>query len=143
MLILELPEGRTITVGGLGEVPFRKGYYLYVGSARKNLSKRMERHKRKRKRLRWHIDYLREASRFHACLPVRTGEDMECLLAEALRGMAREVPGFGSSDCQCPSHLFHFEEDPLKTPSFHTMLQHFRMDRLLEAPPSQGKGHTL
>lgn len=131
ILILKLPEERTVRIGGLGDVFFRRGYYLYVGSARRNLSKRIDRHKRKRKRLRWHIDYLREVSRFHASLPVRTGEGMECLLAEALRGIGEGIHGFGSSDCSCPSHLFFFEDDPLHLGSFHSILHHFRMDRLL------------
>jgi sugar fermentation stimulation protein A len=40
------------------------------------------------------------------------------------------VPGFGSSDCSCGSHLFGMAEDPLHSPEFIALLQYFRMDRL-------------
>jgi sugar fermentation stimulation protein A len=45
VLILELERARKIRVGKLGKVSFRRGFYLYVGSAMANLSKRMERHR--------------------------------------------------------------------------------------------------
>ena len=31
---------------------------------------------------------------------------MECVIAQALSGQFECVPGFGASDCRCPSHLF-------------------------------------
>jgi sugar fermentation stimulation protein A len=40
-----------------------------------------------------------------------------------------EVPGFGSSDCSCGSHLFGFRRDPQGTPAFQELLLGYRMDR--------------
>lgn len=112
---------------------FRRGYYVYVGSAMKNLTQRIERHRRLRKNFFWHIDYLRDVCEFLAALPVRSEDDLECLIAAGVDAIADwTVPGFGSSDCSCPSHLFGFENHPLNLPPFHDLLQHFRMERLID-----------
>jgi sugar fermentation stimulation protein A len=37
---------------------FNKGFYYYIGSAQKNLTSRIERHKRRIKNIHWHIDHL-------------------------------------------------------------------------------------
>ncbi len=133
LILYSLPRKRLIEIGGLGRVTFRPGYYVYAGSAMKSLSKRVERHRRIRKNLHWHIDYLSGAAEFHAALPVRSEDDLECELASAMSSISEwSVPGFGCSDCSCPSHLFGFSTDPLSTRQFHDLLQYFRMDRLLE-----------
>jgi len=142
ILILHLSGGRKIAVGGLGERTFQKGYYLYVGSAMKNLTQRIERHKRRRKNLFWHIDYLREEASFVAVLPVRSSERLECAIADALGNISDwTMAGFGSSDCDCESHLFAMEKNPLLRPEFIKLLQHFRIDRLEETFRS-GLGET-
>ena len=46
VLILELKKARRIRVGILGRVSFRRGFYIYVGSAMANLGRRIERHRR-------------------------------------------------------------------------------------------------
>jgi hypothetical protein len=79
VLVLHLPEAREIEVGRLGTLLFREGYYVYVGSAVRHLAARMARHRRRRKTLHWHIDWLREHAAFVAALPVRTGEDWSAL----------------------------------------------------------------
>ncbi len=131
IIILYLPRDKKLFIGGLGKVEFKKGYYLYVGSAKAGLSKRIERHRRLVKQLHWHIDYLRAATEFHAALPVRASDDLECELATALGDRAEwNVPGFGSSDCNCESHLFRMSEDPVHSRPFIELLQYFRIDRL-------------
>jgi sugar fermentation stimulation protein A len=40
LILYHLPKKRLVDVGGLGKIPFRQGYYIYVGSAMKSLSKR-------------------------------------------------------------------------------------------------------
>jgi sugar fermentation stimulation protein A len=131
ILILRLPAKKTLPIGKLGNVRFKSGYYLYVGSARKNLTQRLERHKRERKKLFWHIDYLRAQADFILSLPIRASNPLECELACALKGLSVwEIPGFGSSDCLCSSHLYGMSKDPIQTPEFISLLQHFRMDRL-------------
>ncbi len=133
LLILRLRKGATIEVGKLGKVRFRKGYYTYIGSAQRFLSKRVERHRRLRKRLFWHIDYLRSVAEFHTVLPIRTSDDLECEVAGAVKQVADgEVPGFGASDCSCHAHLFWSEEDPMASPRFHSLILHYRMDRLFD-----------
>jgi sugar fermentation stimulation protein A len=113
-------------------VKFPKGYYLYAGSARKDLTRRIERHRRLRKTKFWHIDYLREHADFRAAVPIRASDDLECEIAEAINGIAAwNIPGFGCSDCSCGSHLFGMKEDPLGSPEFISRLLYFRMDRLI------------
>jgi sugar fermentation stimulation protein A len=131
LLILKLKRARRLNVGSLGKILFQKGFYIYTGSAMANLSKRMERHRRLRKRHHWHIDELRASAEFHACLAIRSSDRLECAIAEAMSGLAEwAVPGFGSTDCLCHTHLFGMTDDPLHSPEFQKMLQYFRMDRL-------------
>jgi len=131
LLVLEMARGRRIDVGGLGRIPFPKGYYVYAGSSRANLSKRVERHLRLRKRHHWHIDFLRSAADCCTALPVRASEDLEHGLAAALGRLADWViPRFGSSDCRCPTHLFGFRENPLEDARFIDLLLRFRIRRL-------------
>jgi len=132
LLILRLPKKVSREIGKLGEVVFKEGYYIYVGSARKNLSGRIQRHKRLQKKLFWHIDYLRAIAEFHAALPVRTEDRLECEIAHAVKGIADwEVPRFGSSDCSCNSHLFGMLKDPLQSVAFISLLTYFGADRLI------------
>jgi sugar fermentation stimulation protein A len=133
LLILNLEKRENIRVGKLGKAHFRNGFYIYVGSAMANLTKRMERHRRLRKHHHWHIDELRAVAKFHSILPIRSSDRLECEIANALSGVAEwSVPKFGSTDCSCSTHLFGMSNDPLKLKSFHKLLQYFRMDRYLE-----------
>ncbi|MBN2397570.1 MAG: DNA/RNA nuclease SfsA [Deltaproteobacteria bacterium] len=131
LVILRVDEGRNIAVGKMGTVFFPPGYYVYAGSAMANLTARLERHRRLRKNLHWHIDYLRQAAAFETALPVRSSVSLECPLAEAMDAVADwKIPGFGSSDCSCPSHLFGMQSDPLRSAEFIRLLMYFRIDRL-------------
>ncbi len=133
ILILRLPAGRKLNIGKLGRIEFKAGYYLYAGSAQKNLTQRLERHKRERKKLFWHIDYLRAHAEVHLALPIRASDPLECELAGALKRISTwEIPGFGCSDCSCSSHLYGMSKDPIHTPEFISLLQYFRMDRLFD-----------
>jgi len=132
VVILRLRRKRRVTVGRLGNLTFEKGYYLYVGSARKNLSRRIERHRRGGVKHFWHVDYLREHADFHSAFPVRSADPLECRIAAALEKIARgRVENFGSSDCPCRSHLFVMDHDPLISRGFIDLLMFFRIDRLL------------
>jgi sugar fermentation stimulation protein A len=131
ILILKVKKAGKIDVGSFGKYNFTQGYYCYAGSARRHLTKRIERHQRTRKNLHWHIDYLRNSAEFIAALPVRSSDRLECEIADALSRIASlPVPGFGSSDCSCGTHLFRMEENPLRSPTFIELLQYFRIDRL-------------
>jgi sugar fermentation stimulation protein A len=133
IVVLRLPRDRRIAVGGLGELKFRRGYYLYAGSAMKSLTQRLARHQRLIKNHHWHIDYLRERAEYIAGIPIRTSADYECEIAGALSGIAEwQVPGFGSSDCGCPTHLVGMAEDPFLKRPFSDLLLRFRMGLLEE-----------
>lgn len=128
LVVLHLPENRSIAVGGLGTRVFDAGYYTYVGSAMNGLEARMGRHRRKHKRMHWHVDYLRAAADLVDILPIRSSVRLECEMASALQSLARyAVPGFGCTDCSCDAHLFYTPESPLSMPRFHQCLQYKRM----------------
>jgi sugar fermentation stimulation protein A len=39
------------------------------------------------------------------------------------------IPGFGSTDCSCETHLFAMASNPIQSEGFQKLLQYFRMDR--------------
>jgi sugar fermentation stimulation protein A len=134
LLILKVGENVTLRVGSLGRAEFRKGFYVYAGSAMANLSQRMARHRRLIKKHRWHIDELRAVSEFRCALAIRSATRLECRIAEALSKMADgSIHGFGCSDCNCGTHLFWMKDDPLQSAAFQKVLQYFRMDRYEES----------
>ena len=127
-LVVRLDKERIIKIGSLNTIRFRPGYYLYVGSAMKHLTTRLNRHRRKGKKPHWHIDYLVEAADHVLPIPVRSSLKLECEMAMALLPIAQPGPArFGSSDCTCKTHLFWMNDNPLFSPAFHQMLQGFRM----------------
>ncbi len=141
ILVLQLKRSERLNVGGLGQIRFRRGYYLYVGSAMRGLRRRMERHRRRRKRLFWHVDHLRGYADLLSVLPVRSAQPLECDIAGALEEVSDwSVPGFGSSDCSCRSHLFGMRSDPLGSPVFIRTLLRFRMDRLQRMCERESEG---
>jgi Uri superfamily endonuclease len=132
-LVLHLEGREEITVGKLGTFIFPAGYYLYVGSAlgpgglearlaRHRPSIRLRRaqssrsgHRCRDKKLRWHIDYLLEHVQLVEVWSVASTDKLECLwawAAQELPGSEIPVPGFGSSDCRCPSHLIRLARKP-------------------------------
>ncbi len=131
LLVLRLSEAQDIEIGSLGTRHFPTGYYVYVGSAKKNLDQRIARHRRLRKGMHWHIDYLRQKAQWTGCIPIRTAEDLEHALAAAVSRIADWiVPGFGCTDCRCPSHLFGFTKDPMHLPAFVQIEEDFEINRL-------------
>ena len=136
LLVLNLRRDRKIGVGKLGRIHFKKGFYVYVGSAMANLSKRMERHRHLRKQHHWHIDELRAVAEFHSVLAIRSSERIECEVAKAVSGIAEwSVPRFGSTDCSCETHLFGMATDPIQSGDFQKLVQYFRMDRYHSTNP--------
>jgi len=128
LLVLELGREKPIGIGQLGKVVFQKGYYIYVGSAMNNLSARVKRHRQKRKKMHWHIDYLTQEADGLLSLPISSSQRHECEIAQALSSIMKSgPPGFGSSDCHCLTHLFRSEKNPLHIEAFHDVLQRFRM----------------
>ena len=63
--------------------------------------------------------------------PIRTADDIECEIATAVAQITDwSVPGFGSSDCSCPTHLFGMNENPVHNRKFIDLLLDFRINRL-------------
>jgi sugar fermentation stimulation protein A len=137
LILLELPEPRNIETGALGTLRYKAGWYIYAGSARKNLSPRINRHLRHvRKKQHWHIDYLTPHSGRIKAYPIYSYRNLECELAAALEHLGgRGIPGFGSSDCRCKSHLFYFRDMPLKNPAFPELLLRCRHTAAFEREP--------
>jgi Uri superfamily endonuclease len=71
------------------------------------LSRRVGRHFREDKKLKWHIDRLLAVADLAGAVLFPSKRREECRLARAVLAFpgARVVPGFGSSDCRCPGHL--------------------------------------
>lgn len=130
LVLLELPEDKKVSIGALGEIVFPKGWYVYCGSAKKNLLSRMNRHVRIRKGMHWHLDYLRQEASSATTVPFRTQDEIEHQLAQGLSEIADwQIKDFGSSDCHCESHLFGFSEDPRRRTAFIDYLLYWRMAR--------------
>ena len=111
--VFYLASASDISVGRLGRFRFRWGFYFYAGSAQRNLAARLERHGRKSKPMRWHVDYLSVPAAMLGVITIAGSGDRECELARELAEMfERVVPGFGASDCRCGGHLFYAPELP-------------------------------
>lgn len=105
-LIVDLEAPVRVRIGRLGTAELAAGRYIYVGSAQKGLGARLDRHLRRRKPRRWHIDYLTTRVRPAGAVVWLKGKDAECRLARVLgERWPMPVEGFGSSDCRCPSHF--------------------------------------
>ncbi len=131
IMIMELKQAENIEVGSLGRLDFPPGFYLYIGTAKKNLTQRVNRHLRKRKKYHWHIDYLRAKAGNCTAVPIRSSEMLEHDLARAVGVIADwQVPDFGASDCHCATHLFAMQANPLHSRKFIQLLQYFRLGRL-------------
>ena len=106
VLLIELQQERTIGVGSLKTMHFDRGSYAYVGSAMGGLDARIRRHLRADKKCHWHIDYLLSHANIDGIILCRSEDRIECTIARALSRQFDFIPGFGSSDCTCRSHLF-------------------------------------
>jgi Uri superfamily endonuclease len=110
-LLINLKRNVRLNIGALGKIRFRKGRYVYVGSAQNNVEKRVQRHMSKNKKLRWHIDYLLASSyaKVENAFYKKAAKNIECRTADFLADIAEPVSCFGCSDCRCNSHLFRLK----------------------------------
>jgi len=115
ILLVELASNKDILIGKLGYIFFPKAFYAYVGSAMNGFKARLAHHLRDSKKPHWHIDYLLNQSEIIDIILCPDEQRAECLLAQALAKDFQFIPGFGSSDCHCNSHLyFDSDKDKLK-----------------------------
>jgi Uri superfamily endonuclease len=89
------------------------GLYAYVGSARRTLRARVERHLRRKKPKKWHVDQLtthRSVTISGAILvpqATMTEHELNMIVGSAVDGTT-PAPRFGAADCRagCPAHLW-------------------------------------
>ena len=124
VLIIGLPKSAEIQVGQLGKIKFKNGFYAYVGSALGGLEARISRHFRKEKKIHWHIDYLLVWAMIK---DVYISELKECDIVKKLADYLPCVRGFGSSDCDCKSHLFYNEDYGLLSEIIDKLCDRFEM----------------
>jgi len=107
LLLINLKKDIRIKVGSLGNLEFEKGNYIYVGSAQNNLKLRIKRHKSKKKKKFWHIDYLlsNKNAKIVDVFYREAVKEEECKAAKKLGKLFKPVEKFGCSDCKCNSHL--------------------------------------
>jgi Uri superfamily endonuclease len=117
ILVIEIHKNSEIQIGALGYILFNKGFYFYVGSAMgvansSTLINRVKRHisLTSNKKFHWHIDYLLaniNSSINHLYLIPSTVR-WECTIAQELMDLTNGyIKNFGSSDCNCISHLYY------------------------------------
>jgi len=107
LLVMKLYKDASITVGKLGVIYFKKGYYVYIGSASNGLQQRIQRHLRTYKKIHWHIDYFLPYTEIVNIFYKENTRKEECKIARLFKKNFINIPGFGCSDCSCKSHLFH------------------------------------
>lgn len=118
ILSIRLRKQQEISVGKLGAFPFNQGYYLYIGSAfgPGGLNARIKRHLQCTKKHHWHIDCLASEETIIDVWFSGDRDKHECRWVNLLEGvpaLQNPIPGFGSSDCSCPSHLFYGKNKPI------------------------------
>lgn len=111
LLLMRLDVALTRSIGRLGTVTLAPGLYAYIGSAHGpgGLRARVGRHLRADKTPHWHIDALTAVATIQAVWIAAAPDRRECLWARTVArvpGVSVPVPGFGSSDCACATHLF-------------------------------------
>jgi Uri superfamily endonuclease len=116
-VLLRLERASRVQVGRLGTFDFPAGWYVYLGSARGagGLKARVRHHWQATARPRWHMDYLRGVAQ-----PVQVAWKLgrarrECQWSSRVsewEGAGWVAYKFGSSDCDCPTHLWHFPDCP-------------------------------
>ncbi|HIE25811.1 TPA: GIY-YIG nuclease family protein [Candidatus Poribacteria bacterium] len=115
-LLIQLLQPQEIIIGKLGLFLFPPGYYVYTGSALNGLKARIARHRRKEKRLHWHIDYLLQHARIIDVVCHITTARLECEYNGQIMNLPQAqitVPRFGASDCKCVAHLVYFPNRPV------------------------------
>ncbi len=135
LLLFHCPQSVVVTAGKLGVLTLLPGYYLYCGSAfgPGGVKARTGHHRRISQRPHWHIDYLRPYLQlleiWYSFDPQPREHDWSKLLT-VLRGASLPFPGFGSSDCGCPSHLLRLGYKP----SFSAFRRRMRGKQSAHAP---------
>lgn len=120
-LVMQVHKYSLIEAGSLGQLEVPPGYYLYAGSAfgPGGLAGRLAHHLRLAERMHWHVDALRHVGQVVEIWLTQDPRRLEhdwymglTLAFEAVPGGQTPFPGFGSSDCACPAHLYYLPTRP-------------------------------
>lgn len=141
---MSLPRACRIRIGALGTFDFRRGNYVYIGSALNGLDARIARHlagfsrrdlpegqwgeigrrvsQSRPHRVFWHIDYFLPHARILQVWTDATGVRLECEWAHTVLALPNArvlAPRFGASDCDCAAHLVFLDRSPAPNESDH------------------------
>jgi Uri superfamily endonuclease len=118
-ILLKCSERFRLKLGCLGYVIVERGHYIYTGSAlgkgSTSLEGRINRHRRRSKVVRWHIDCLTKRCeiQIEGSVYVCSRARLECTINEAVLEHLHGYPILrhaGASDCRCPAHLVFVTE---------------------------------
>ena len=125
ILLIKLDEDKELQIGKLGNISFKKGYYVYVGSALNGLEQRINRHLRDKKKIYWHIDYFLENAKIVDIRCRESNQREECKIARSFSKL-EHIDNFGCSDCKCKTHLFYGSKNEfIKTIEYLNMIKYF------------------
>lgn len=118
ILLIYVERGEKISIGKSGQISLAEGFYIYIGSAKKTIHKRLLRHLRREKNKFWHIDYLLCSPHLYEIVNIWINKlPCECTISQMIyqQGFGLVVKkGFGSSDCKCPTHFYEIKGPELK-----------------------------
>ncbi len=114
ILKIKVKKNLKISVGSLGEVNFKLGTYVYIGSAMNSISKRVQRHVKKNKKVHWHLDYLTispyvEIEKVYAFYGSRVEEEISMKFSKRYDS----VNNFGASDMKSVNSNLYFVNDDM------------------------------
>jgi sugar fermentation stimulation protein A len=119
LLGIAISRELVLHLGKRGTFRIPPGYAVYAGTARASLKARIARHRKKRKKKHWHIDYLlvKKAAFIQDVWIFPGPENTECQLIKKLlsiKGAEVPIKGFGATDCKsnCKAHLVWFKQKP-------------------------------
>ena len=106
-----------VVIGKLGTLQLQTGFYVYIGSAfgPGGLKARIKHHINHSSRPHWHLDYLSpilKLCEIWYTYDQTRREHQWAAIHSQTRGVFLPLPGFGSSDCRCLSHLFFYKSKP-------------------------------
>jgi len=113
-LLLACRRPIKVKFGKLGLTKLEKGNYLYTGSAlgkgAVSLEQRVARHRRRNKRVKWHVDYLtvHREIRVVNVICIGVNKRLECQINQQILANLNGNPIIqraGATDCKCSAHL--------------------------------------
>lgn len=116
-LILSSSIDKPVNIGKIGTLFLKSGFYVYIGSAfgPGGLKARLKHHFNHSSRPHWHLDYLSpilSVCEIWYSYDQTRREHQWAKIHLQTRGVTLPLPGFGSSDCRCPSHFFSYKSKP-------------------------------